>query len=153
MSGNVIDQQIILLSLVFKEVKNLEIFSVLTLYHSTFIWYGIWHINRLRTRVRFFMAWSYCNFCFVLFIQGFSIDWCKQPDCGLPRPDLVLYLNLRPDAAAKRGNFGNERYEQTDFQAKVMKNFHLLKESYWKVVFLILLFAWVFEMAPDNKIS
>lgn len=78
--------------------------------------------------------YAYSGVSFTAAKEGFSIDWCKQPDCGLPRPDLVLYLNLRPDAAAKRGNFGNERYEQTDFQAKVMKNFHLLKESYWKEI-------------------
>jgi dTMP kinase len=51
----------------------------------------------------------------------------------LPQPDLVIYLNLSADAAAKRGTFGNERYEQTDFQAKVANNFLTLKEAYWQV--------------------
>lgn len=78
--------------------------------------------------------YAYSGVSFTAAKEGFSIGWCKQPDCGLPCPDLVLYLNLSPDAAAKRGNFGNERYEQTDFQVKVMKNFNLLKESYWKEI-------------------
>lgn len=51
--------------------------------------------------------------------QGLDLDWCKAPDAGLPAPDLVLYMQLSKEAAAARAGFGEERYEKTEFQAKV----------------------------------
>ncbi|XP_062602100.1 thymidylate kinase-like [Saccostrea cucullata] len=78
--------------------------------------------------------YAFSGVAFTAAKQGFTIDWCKQPDLGLPRPDLVLYLNLSPEAAAKRGTFGSERYEQTDFQIKVANNFQQLKEPYWQEI-------------------
>lgn len=61
------------------------------------------------------------------------MSWCKQPDIGLPRPDAIVYLTLSSEAAAQRGNYGEERYEQTDFQKKVADNFAALTEDSWKV--------------------
>lgn len=40
---------------------------------------------------------------------GLSYDWCKAPETGLLKPDLVLYLTLTPEAMAIREGFGNER--------------------------------------------
>lgn len=68
--------------------------------------------------------------------QNFCLDWCKQPDVGLPKPDLILFLQLSPEEAAERGNFGNERYENSSFQEKVLQSFyHLMKDKTlnWKV--------------------
>ena len=62
-----------------------------------------------------------------------DLEWCRQPEIGLPKPDAVLYLTLSPEEAAKRTEFGGERYEQTDFQRKVGENYQLLKEQNWKV--------------------
>ena len=25
-----------------------------------------------------------------------SVEWCKGPDTGLPKPDVVIYLNVSP---------------------------------------------------------
>ncbi|KAM6326735.1 thymidylate kinase isoform 4-T4 [Podargus strigoides] len=62
--------------------------------------------------------------------ENFCLDWCKQPDVGLPRPDLILFLQLSPEKAAERGNFGNERYENSSFQEKVLQSFyHLMKDK------------------------
>jgi len=61
------------------------------------------------------------------------MDWCKQPDRGLPRPDLVLFLDMPVADAARRGGFGDERYEKLDFQQLVRDNFLKLKEKDWKV--------------------
>jgi dTMP kinase len=66
-------------------------------------------------------------------LQGFDIQWCKQPDIGLPQPDLVLFLTLGIEEAAKRACFGGERYEQTDFQKKVAANYDQLIQDDWKV--------------------
>ena len=54
-----------------------------------------------------------------IFQPGLSISWCKQPDVGLPKPDLVCFLDVSEEVAMKRADFGGERYELTDFQRKV----------------------------------
>ncbi|XP_070609311.1 thymidylate kinase isoform X1 [Erythrolamprus reginae] len=69
--------------------------------------------------------------------QNFSLEWCKQPDVGLPKPDLILFLQLSTSEAAKRGEFGNERYENTYFQEKVLRCFyHLIEDKSlnWKLI-------------------
>uniref|UniRef100_A0A8B9NRP8 Thymidylate kinase n=1 Tax=Apteryx owenii TaxID=8824 RepID=A0A8B9NRP8_APTOW len=69
--------------------------------------------------------------------QNFCLDWCKQPDVGLPKPDLILFLELSPEEAAVRGNFGSERYENSSFQKKVLQSFyHLMKDKTlnWKTI-------------------
>ncbi|EOA94786.1 Thymidylate kinase [Anas platyrhynchos] len=69
--------------------------------------------------------------------ENFCVDWCKQPDIGLPKPDLILFLQLSPEEAAARGDFGSERYENSLFQEKVLKSFyHLMKDKTlnWKTI-------------------
>ncbi|XP_014380775.1 thymidylate kinase [Alligator sinensis] len=69
--------------------------------------------------------------------ENFSLDWCKQPDVGLPKPDLILFLQLSMSEAAKRGGFGNERYENSSFQEKVLQHFYnLMKDETlnWKAI-------------------
>ena len=66
--------------------------------------------------------------------KGVNLDWCKGPDRGLPRPDLILFLNLQPNRAQAREDYGKERYEQNDFQAKVRDVFLQLQEPNWKVI-------------------
>nr|CAB3240096.1 thymidylate kinase-like [Phallusia mammillata] len=65
---------------------------------------------------------------------GFDLDKCKEPDVGLPQPDLVFFLDLKVNTAANREAFGGERYEQTDFQKKVYANFLKLKSKEWQVI-------------------
>ncbi|XP_033760331.1 thymidylate kinase-like [Pecten maximus] len=78
--------------------------------------------------------YAFSGVAFTAAKPGFDIEWCKQPDIGLPRPDLVCFLTLDTEAAAKRGTFGGERYERTDFQKKVLSNFEKLKDSTWKEI-------------------
>lgn len=78
--------------------------------------------------------YAYSGVAFTAAKPDFSIDWCKQPDIGLPLPDKVVYLTLSSEALAKRGGFGVERYEQTDFQKTVAENFKLLKDDNWQEV-------------------
>ncbi|XP_020844676.1 thymidylate kinase isoform X1 [Phascolarctos cinereus] len=69
--------------------------------------------------------------------ENFSIDWCKQPDVGLPKPDLILFLQLSSLEAAKRGDFGTERYENNAFQEKALQCFHHLMQDdslNWKTI-------------------
>jgi hypothetical protein len=55
------------------------------------------------------------------------------PDIGLPAPDIVVYLDIDPREAAKRGEgtFGSEIYEKIAFQKEVKKEFELLKDMKW----------------------
>jgi dTMP kinase len=46
----------------------------------------------------------------------------------------VAFLNLPVDDAAKRGNFGVERYETKEFQRKVYANFLRLQDPRWKFI-------------------
>ncbi|KAI5281379.1 thymidylate kinase [Manis pentadactyla] len=69
--------------------------------------------------------------------ENFSLDWCKQPDVGLPKPDLVVFLQLQLVEAAARGEFGRERYENRTFQERALQRFHQLMGDpslNWKVV-------------------
>lgn len=52
-------------------------------------------------------------------VPGMDVEWCKAPDCGLPAPDLVVYLRVSNAVAAARAGFGEERYEKAEFQDKV----------------------------------
>lgn len=61
--------------------------------------------------------------------KGMDLDWCKSCDRGLPAPDCVLYLDMPVENAAKRGDFGAERYEKVDFQLKVREKFMQLKSE------------------------
>ena len=58
-----------------------------------------------------------------------STGWCKAPEKGLPRPDLLLFLDLSPDAAAARPGFGDERYEVTAFQKQVKSSYEELRRE------------------------
>lgn len=55
--------------------------------------------------------------------KGLSYDWCRNPDVGLPLPDLTMFLDLDAQTAAARGGYGEERYEKLEFQAKVREAF------------------------------
>ncbi|XP_071950227.1 thymidylate kinase-like [Antedon mediterranea] len=65
---------------------------------------------------------------------GLNFAWCKASYSGVPRPDLVLFLDISTKDAATRGGFGEERYEQTELQSKVSKNYELLRDEDWVTV-------------------
>ena len=47
--------------------------------------------------------------------KGLSFDWCLGADRGLLKPDLVFYIDVSPEAIAKRSGFGDERFEKVEF--------------------------------------
>ncbi|CAD7962256.1 unnamed protein product [Amoebophrya sp. A25] len=60
------------------------------------------------------------------------LSWCKAPDVGLPQPDRVFYLDVDPETAKKRADFGGERYEKQEFQRQVGAQFAAFsKEPFW----------------------
>lgn len=50
-------------------------------------------------------------------------SWATESDRGLPAPDVVLFLKISHDAAAKRGQYGQERFENKEMQARVAIQF------------------------------
>ena len=67
-------------------------------------------------------------------IQVAPLAWCKGPDVGIPRPDLVIYLKLEAKAAERRDVYGEERYEKVSFQQQVEEQFEALKEEDWMLM-------------------
>lgn len=57
-----------------------------------------------------------------------SLEWAWQPEIGLPRPDICLFLSISAEEAAKRGGFGAERYENEAMQTRVRELFRTLFE-------------------------
>lgn len=66
--------------------------------------------------------------------ENMDLHWCKQPDVGLPKPDLVCFLDVSEEVAKSRADFGGERYEKTEFQSKVRNNYNLLSDKSWKFI-------------------
>lgn len=56
-------------------------------------------------------------------------DYCLNPDQGLPLPDLVINLSLSPEDAAKRGQYGEEKYETLDMQQRTRAQFKLVAQA------------------------
>ncbi|KAF9031250.1 thymidylate kinase-like protein [Hymenopellis radicata] len=61
--------------------------------------------------------------------KGLPLSWCRAPDVGLPRPDLVVFLDISAEAARARGGYGAERYEKEELQEKVRGVFGVLCEE------------------------
>ena len=62
---------------------------------------------------------------------GFNMSWCKNSDTGLPKPDMVCFLNVSEEIARQRPNFGEEKYEIEAFQREVKKKFLEMFDSDW----------------------
>lgn len=65
---------------------------------------------------------------------GRSLGWCRTPDKGLPRPDIVFLLNVSEVTQSLRHNWGNERFENLKLQRQVMDNYEKLKDNTWRVI-------------------
>lgn len=52
-----------------------------------------------------------------------SLGWARNPEVGLPRPDLVLFLDLDEEQARARGGWGGEVYEKGEMQRRVRELF------------------------------
>ena len=62
------------------------------------------------------------------------LTWCTAPDRGLPKPDLVLFLEVSEEAQETRSQWGEERFEKKEFQKRVKKNFLSLSDETWHFV-------------------
>jgi dTMP kinase len=58
-----------------------------------------------------------------------TLSWARAPEVGLPRPDVVFFLEIGVEEARKRGGFGEERYEKVEMQKRVRELFEELKKG------------------------
>jgi len=73
--------------------------------------------------------YSYSGVVFTSAKQCVDFKWCCGPENGLPKPDLVMFLKISTDEMAKRSGFGDERYENIEFQNKVDQNYEKFKND------------------------
>ena len=67
--------------------------------------------------------YAYSGVAYTSAKTGFDFDWCKQCDKGLPKPDLVCFMDNKSTCLDTRDTYGEERYERNDFQKVVYENF------------------------------
>lgn len=77
--------------------------------------------------------YSYSGVAYSSAKRDLNLDWCKSTEIGLPRPDLVIYLELDRESQYKREGFGEERFETKELQ-------ELVRRQYEKVI----------AMSPDS---
>ncbi|XP_063235601.1 thymidylate kinase [Bacillus rossius redtenbacheri] len=78
--------------------------------------------------------YSYSGVAFSAAKPNMDLEWCRAPEQGLPKPDSVFFLSLSPEAAARREQFGLERYERPKFQERVRENYEALRDDSWQVI-------------------
>ena len=66
--------------------------------------------------------------------KGLDLEWCSVQDEGLLVPDIVFYLDGSTTLIEQREEFGEECYETTVFQRKVLYQYDLLKTNIWYVI-------------------
>lgn len=71
--------------------------------------------------------YSGCVYTAAKQIPGMDLEWCRQPEVGLPRPDVCLFLDVSAEAAMSRGGYGAERYEKREMQDRVRRLFGELR--------------------------
>jgi len=71
----------------------------------------------------------YQSYFYVNRQKGLDFAWCKSSDIGLLAPDITLFLDLPISEAGKRAGFGEERYENEDFQRNVRGLFLEMKHD------------------------
>lgn len=65
---------------------------------------------------------------------GKSLNWCQQPDLGLPKPDCVVFLKVSKRQQEQRSDWGKERFEHDEFQQRVNANYEKLRDDTWVTV-------------------
>ena len=62
------------------------------------------------------------------------MEWCKNCDKGLPKPDVVFFLDINETEVKTRGDYGKELYEREEFQKLVKEKYFNLREGNWTIV-------------------
>jgi dTMP kinase len=70
--------------------------------------------------------YAYSGVAYTSAKYGLDFEWCKQCDTGLPKADLVCFMDTKSVNIDSRESFGDERYENVKFQSIVYDNFKKL---------------------------
>lgn len=70
--------------------------------------------------------YSYTGIAYSSANSDINIKWCCQIENGLPKPDLVIYLELPKEAQYARPGFGDERYETKEYQESIRRKYEEL---------------------------
>jgi hypothetical protein len=77
-----------------------------------------------------------------------SMEWCQNPDIGLPAPDAVIFLDLSQDEAEQRGGYvcvsTTCLFVFRWFVSKTCVVPHNDISNIWGCLCLIIIFVWVF---------
>ncbi|XP_012269730.2 thymidylate kinase [Athalia rosae] len=65
---------------------------------------------------------------------GRDLFWCREPDRGLPQPDLVALLEVDTKSQMLRSDWGKERFDCNQIQQKVAANLRLLMDETWVAI-------------------
>lgn len=66
--------------------------------------------------------------------QELPEDFCTVPDKDLLQPDIIIFMDIEPELAAKRKGYGEEVLEKLDLQIKISENYNKLFQDNDKVV-------------------
>lgn len=81
--------------------------------------------------------YSYSGIAYSSAKSDASVKWCCETERGLPRPDLVIYLELKSEAQRQRDGFGEERFETKEMQDSVRLQYEqvmdMSKETWLKI--------------------
>lgn len=67
--------------------------------------------------------------------RGMDESVMRRISKGLQDPDLILFIDAPPELAARRGDFGKERFDKIEFQASVASIMRRLSEESTTPVF------------------
>lgn len=67
--------------------------------------------------------YSYSGINFSFSNDNNNLNFYLNTENGLPKPDCTFYLETQQDIISKRNGFGNEKYENLEFQLKVKNNY------------------------------
>jgi dTMP kinase len=83
--------------------------------------------NKLKTGINLIVdRYAYSGVAYSAAKPSMDFDWCKQCDTGLPKPDVIYFMDTKQTNIDQREGFGTERYEKTEFQKIVYDNFKKL---------------------------
>lgn len=78
--------------------------------------------------------YAYSGVAYAKLSEYRPLEECMVPDRGLPRPDIVIFIDVDPEEASKRDGYGDEKFEDIIKQKKVRENFSKLFENDQTVV-------------------
>ena len=80
--------------------------------------------------------YAFSNVAYTSAKTGIDFEWCKRSDIGIPKPDIVFFMDSNKTQLDQRDSFGDERYEIIYFQNLVYNNYKRILSNLKESVFL-----------------